>query len=60
MSDILITDDERRRVWCPHCTATTEADVRPGESVPCSGCGRTLAVHAHVSRRRAAYLGTIE
>jgi hypothetical protein len=55
---ILVTDDRRRRVWCAHCAATTEADVRPDEQVPCAGCGRLLVVHRHVSRLRAAYLGS--
>lgn len=56
---ILVTDDRRRRVWCAHCAATTEADVRPDQHLPCTGCGRTLVVHAHVSRSRAAYLGSV-
>ncbi|GAA0250341.1 dimethylamine monooxygenase subunit DmmA family protein [Cryptosporangium japonicum] len=55
---VLVTDDRRRRVRCAHCTATTEADVRPDEHVRCAGCGRTLVVHAHVSRVHAAYLGS--
>lgn len=54
-----ITGDDRRRVWCAHCATTSDADVRPGDTVPCAGCGRTLVVHEHVSRRRAAYLGSI-
>ncbi|MFG1922320.1 dimethylamine monooxygenase subunit DmmA family protein [Cryptosporangium sp. NPDC048952] len=57
---ILVTDDRRRRVRCAHCAATTEADVRPDERLRCSGCGRTLVVHAHVSRVHAAYLGSAE
>ena len=56
---ILVTDDRRRRVRCAHCTATTEADVRPDERVRCAGCGRTLVVHAHVSRVRAASRGAV-
>ncbi|WP_035855085.1 dimethylamine monooxygenase subunit DmmA family protein [Cryptosporangium arvum] len=55
---ILVTDDRRRRVRCAHCTATTEADVRPDEQLRCAGCARTLVVHAHVSRVHAAYLGS--
>ena len=56
---MLVTGDDRRRVWCAHCGATTEARVRPGGSVPCAGCGLVLVVHAHVSRRRAAHLGSV-
>jgi len=56
---LLITGDEHRRVWCAHCGETTEARTSPGDHLPCAGCGRTLVVHAHVSRPRAAYLGAI-
>lgn len=55
---ILVTGDRRRRVWCAHCAVTTEAAVRPDQHLPCAGCGRTLVVHPHVSRVRAAYLGS--
>ncbi|SHN75061.1 dimethylamine monooxygenase subunit DmmA family protein [Cryptosporangium aurantiacum] len=51
---VLVTDDRLRRVWCAHCETTTEA----ADDVVCAGCGRDLVVHAHVSRHRAAYLGT--
>ncbi|GAA3392493.1 dimethylamine monooxygenase subunit DmmA family protein [Cryptosporangium minutisporangium] len=57
---VVVTDDRRRRVWCAHCGSTTEADVRAGDDLPCADCGRTLSVHAHVSRHRAAYLGAGE
>ncbi|MFI5952653.1 dimethylamine monooxygenase subunit DmmA family protein [Cryptosporangium sp. NPDC051539] len=52
----VVTDDRWRRVWCPHCGATTPTD---GPSVRCSGCGRALVVGHHLSRRRAAYLGSL-
>lgn len=51
------TSATRRRVRCAHCALTTEADLPVGETLPCPGCGRTLVVHHHLSRRHAAYLG---
>jgi dimethylamine monooxygenase subunit C len=54
---ILVSADERRRVWCAHCGQTTDAAVAVGEVVDCAGCGRSLLVYHHVSRRHAAYLG---
>jgi dimethylamine monooxygenase subunit C len=45
-----------RIVFCGHChTATT---VQPGGSeVDCQGCGTTLAITDHFSRRVGGYLG---
>ena len=51
------TDDRVRRVWCPHCDTTTTAEVPVGGRTGCAGCGRTLLVHHHVSRREGCYLG---
>jgi hypothetical protein len=39
-----VTGEVLRRVWCPHCTASTDTDVQPGESVECSGCTVPLRV----------------
>ena len=52
-----VTDTDRKRVACPHCRVTTEADVPVGAEVPCRGCARRLHVYAHFSRRTGAYLG---
>ncbi|MGY1593057.1 dimethylamine monooxygenase subunit DmmA family protein [Geodermatophilus sp. SYSU D00708] len=53
----LVTGTERKRVFCPHCRATTEADVPVGGETGCTGCGRRLFVYWHVSRRAGSYLG---
>ncbi|MGY1743085.1 MULTISPECIES: dimethylamine monooxygenase subunit DmmA family protein [unclassified Blastococcus] len=53
-----VTDTRRRRVWCASCGATTETSApAPGEAA-CAGCGRRLHVHAHLSRRLGAHLGS--
>ena len=44
-----------RPVFCVHCRATTRS-VRTN-LVDCSGCGRTLFVRDHFSRRLGAYMG---
>lgn len=54
---LVVTDDRHRRVWCSHCDTTTLAEVATGDVTGCSGCGRSLLVYHHVSRRNAAYLG---
>ncbi|MBA4865639.1 hypothetical protein H1V43_30730 [Streptomyces sp. PSKA54] len=54
---VLVTDAVRTRVWCAHCGATTVADAALGEVTGCSGCGRSLYVYHHVSRRTATHLG---
>ncbi|GAA3193505.1 dimethylamine monooxygenase subunit DmmA family protein [Actinocorallia longicatena] len=46
------------RVYCAHCRTTGRAAVEIGGVLPCTGCGADLVVHAHHSRRLAAYLGT--
>lgn len=53
----VVTDTARRRVWCSHCRATTVAEVALGAETDCAGCGRSLLVYHHVSRRHAAHLG---
>jgi hypothetical protein len=44
-----------RRVYCVHCKAITD-DVRTTVA-ECAGCGMTLLVRDHFSRRLAAYMG---
>ncbi|WP_138734548.1 dimethylamine monooxygenase subunit DmmA family protein [Modestobacter excelsi] len=46
-----------RRVHCAHCRTETETGAAVGGTCPCAGCGRTLHVYHHVSRRLGAYLG---
>jgi dimethylamine monooxygenase subunit C len=46
-----------RRVHCAHCRTETETGAAVGDTCPCAGCGRTLHVYHHVSRRLGAYLG---
>jgi len=54
---VVVTDAAQRRVWCSHCRATTLAEVALGAETDCAGCGRSLFVYHHVSRRHAAHLG---
>jgi hypothetical protein len=44
-------------VWCAHCGMTTTAEAVIGDVVPCVGCGRSLLVYHHVSRRTGRFLG---
>lgn len=44
-----------RRVHCTHCRQVTEHVTT--NLVACSGCGRTLLVRDHYSRRLAAFMG---
>jgi dimethylamine monooxygenase subunit C len=44
-----------RRVHCTHCRQVTEHVTT--NLVVCSGCGRTLLVRDHYSRRLAAFMG---
>jgi hypothetical protein len=46
-----------RRVHCVHCRSITE-DVRTN-IVRCTGCGLSLLVRDHYSRRLAAYMGVM-
>lgn len=51
------TSTELKRVHCPHCKETTVAGCAVAQTFRCRGCGRTLMIHHHVSRRGSAYLG---
>jgi hypothetical protein len=53
------TDVAHRDVHCAHCRALTRAAVELAGVVPCRGCGRSLAVQSHVSRRIGAHLGVM-
>ena len=53
------TEVTSRSVQCAHCRTVTCASVELGEVLPCSGCGRNLLVHHHVSRRLGAHLGFV-
>ena len=53
------TDVAHRDVHCAHCRTVTRQEVPLGGVVDCSGCGRRLAVQAHVSRRVGAHLGVL-
>ncbi|KWX69075.1 dimethylamine monooxygenase subunit DmmA family protein [Mycobacterium sp. NAZ190054] len=44
-------------VYCAHCTTSTPTTVGVDGLVPCQGCGKTLIVYYHVSRRLGRYLG---
>lgn len=44
-----------RRVWCAHCKAVTERVTH--DLVECAGCGRSLSVYHHFSRRLGAFMG---
>ncbi|MGY1820782.1 dimethylamine monooxygenase subunit DmmA family protein [Geodermatophilus sp. SYSU D00079] len=46
-----------RRVHCAHCASETETTAPVDATCTCRGCGRTLHVYHHVSRRLGAYLG---
>jgi dimethylamine monooxygenase subunit C len=54
---IASTEVRTREIFCPHCKRTTLAEVALTDEVPCSGCGRVLFVHYHVSRRLGRHLG---
>jgi hypothetical protein len=49
------TGTKARPVFCVHCRAMTRG-VRTNLA-DCSGCGRTLFVRDHFSRRLGAYMG---
>jgi hypothetical protein len=53
------TDVTDRDVHCAHCRAVTHDAVPLGGLVDCRGCGRRLAVQAHLSRRIGAHLGVL-
>jgi hypothetical protein len=47
----------KRRVQCVHCKGFTEDVI--ASPVKCAGCGLTLTVRDHYSRRHAAFIGVI-
>ena len=53
----IATDRERSFVYCPHCTART-LRPHPTPTVVCSGCGRELEVHPHISHTLDCYLAS--
>jgi dimethylamine monooxygenase subunit C len=53
------TDVAHRDVHCAHCRVVTRAAVELAGVVRCRGCGRSLAVQPHVSRRIGAHLGVM-
>jgi len=46
-----------RRIRCAHCRTLHRAELSPGDTYRCAGCGYLLLVHPHVSRLHGAYLG---
>lgn len=56
---VATTDVAHRDVHCAHCRTVTREAVPLGGVVACAGCGRRLAVQAHVSRRIGAHLGVL-
>jgi hypothetical protein len=48
-----------REVRCALCGTVTRGEMRLGDELRCSGCGRNLVVHHHVSRRLGAHLGLL-
>ncbi|MFW0794432.1 dimethylamine monooxygenase subunit DmmA family protein [Gordonia sp. CPCC 205515] len=44
-------------IFCSHCRETTVAVADVDDLVDCAGCGRSLLVYHHVSRRSGRYLG---
>jgi DNA-binding transcriptional regulator YdaS (Cro superfamily) len=52
-----VTGEELRRVWCPHCTASTHTDHQPGDLVECSGC--TVPLRVPTARARETAGGTV-
>lgn len=51
------TGSDAISVYCAHCRASTSAVAAIGDLVPCGGCGRSLVVYYHVSRRTGQFLG---
>jgi hypothetical protein len=50
----MVTGQELRQLWCPHCTATTDTDALPGDAVHCGGCTVPLRVPASAARSLGA------
>lgn len=49
-------DPDLRRVNCCHCRTVSTLSVAVGDVVDCAGCGRSVVVYHHFSRRTASYL----
>lgn len=47
----------QRRVWCTHCHGFTEGVTT--SIVACAGCGRSLLVRDHFSKRHGAFMGVM-
>ena len=54
---VATTSTDELLVACAHCAAVTSAPTHVGGIVACTGCGRRLVVHHHVSRRQGTFLG---
>jgi dimethylamine monooxygenase subunit C len=48
-----------RDVRCAFCATVTRGEMDLGDELSCSGCGRTVVVHHHVSRRLGTHLGLL-
>jgi hypothetical protein len=51
------TEVDTREVICVHCDNRNAVRVDLEDTSPCTGCGRNLFVHYHVSRLTGAHLG---
>jgi hypothetical protein len=47
----------QRKLWCTHCHSITEGVTT--SIVTCSGCGRSLLVRDHFSKRHGAFMGVM-
>jgi dimethylamine monooxygenase subunit C len=54
---LLCDENGPRVVFCGHCHTTTTTMQAGGSEVDCDGCGTTLAITDHFSRRIGGYLG---
>lgn len=44
-------------VFCAHCRTVSRVEASVDDIIDCSGCGRSLLVYYHLSRRTGAFLG---
>ncbi|WP_167103342.1 dimethylamine monooxygenase subunit DmmA family protein [Mycobacterium sp. DL592] len=54
---VATTEVNTRTVYCAHCRHVSTAEIELTGELPCTGCGRRLFVHYHVSRRVGSHLG---
>lgn len=54
---VATTRTDELAVACVHCASVVVTRAAVGDVVACEGCGRSLLVYHHVSRRKAAFLG---